>query len=430
MFDKWRTKNNRTISEKRFEAIARIEARKCNRIESFAVDGYTVTGAIRSNSGISTWQFSISYDQGGEVTGAYHLWSENDDSSIPQDLAIGMSNAIRAYLSESDGRPDKIAPETPLDLAIEIEMARQDGVSIRQRAEEEAHLIRETAHKDAKDIRSEARKFYEQTVSSASAEAKEMRFSAQAYYNCTVASAREDAESIRAQAKAEAREIKRDAARIAEERREIRVRRRAFVASHKKLFASMFLGLILAIALAAALVRLNAHVKLQSKLIPVGIDSTNCVGAPYREIKTQLSVAGFTNISCVAMADLGAESLSQEETTRFVTIDGVANFASTDRFPYDAKVEVNYLTARKLHAPLSPQDAVGMDVHAVEESFIVAGFSNVRTEAEKDVIVDFKEQRDAVVSVTVDGNDGYSRSDALRPDAEIVIRYHDFVWAD
>lgn len=430
VFDRWRiTRRDRTISEKRFEAIAHLEARRYKRIEGLAVNGYTVSATVRTVTGIGTWQFSIDFDQESGVTGAYHVWSENDDSTIPQEMARAMSNTIRAYLADSDSEPDEIESDTSLDVAIEIEMVRQEGVAIRRDAEAVAKRIRDDACAEAKDLRTSAREFRERTVSSAHEEAEQVKASARVYYDRTVSSAQREAEAIRQQALAEAREIKRDAVRIAEEKREIRARRRDFISRHRMAFLVILVGLALLLALGAAVLQQKMQAALEAKLIPVGIDSAECVGVQYREVEAELSVAGFTNIDCIGIADLDASGLDQEETIRFVTIDGRANFESDDRFPYDADVEVYYLMALQLHAPISSKDAVGMDVHAVEKKFTDAGFANVRIEALGDLYVGFREKPDTVESVKIGGNESYSVSDNLRPDDEIVILYHSFRWA-
>lgn len=430
VFYRWRNaRHSRTISEKRFEAIAHLEAKRCKRIEELTVNGYTVSAIVRTWTGIGTWQFSIDFDQDGEVTGAYHIWSENDDSTIPQEMARGMSNTIRAYLSESDGQQDVIGSDTSLDVAIEIEMVRQEGVAIRKDSEAIAKRIRDDACAEAEDLRSSARKFHKQTVASAHEEAEQVKASARTYYDRTISSAQRDAEAIRQQALVEAREIKKDAARVAEERREIRARRRNFISKHRRALFAIIVALALVLAAVVVVVRRNAQVEFEAKLIPAGVESAECVGAQYREIEAQLSIAGFTNINCIGIYDLDAENLDQEETVQFVTIDGRANFQSDDRFPYDADVEVYYFMARQLHAPISSKDAVGMDVGAVEKKFVDAGFADVRIVPLGDLYIGFREKPDTVESVRIGGSESYSVSDNLRPDDEVIIRYHSFCWS-
>ena len=418
MFDRWRnTKRDRTISEKRFEAIAHLEARRYKRIEELAVNGYVVSATVRTMTGYGTWRFSIDFDQDGDVTGAYHVWSDNDDSTIPQEMARAMSNTIRAYLAESRSKPDEIGSDTSLDVAIEIEMVRQEGVAIRQDAEAEADRIRDEACAIAKRIRDDA-----------CAEAKELRTSAREFHSQTVSSAQREAEAIRQQALVEAKEIKRDAVRIAEERREIRARRREFISRHRMFFLVILVAFALMLAAGGTVLWQKGQAAYEAKLIPAGIDSAECVGVQYREIEAELSVAGFTNVNCIGIADLDASGLDQEETIRFVTIDGKANFQADDRFPYDANVEVYYLMARQLHAPISSKDAAGMDAHVVEKKFTDAGFVNVRTEPLGDLYVGFAEKPDTVASIKIGGNESYSVNDDLRPDDEVVILYHSFRW--
>ena len=61
MFERWRNaKNSRTLSEKRFEAIAHLEARRFKqRIEELDVDGFIVSATVRTVKGYGTWRFTI-----------------------------------------------------------------------------------------------------------------------------------------------------------------------------------------------------------------------------------------------------------------------------------------------------------------------------------------------------------------------------------
>lgn len=395
---------------------------------------------MRTVTGIGTWRFRLDFDRDGEVTGEYRMWSENDASSIPREMAKSISNEIRAYLYEADDLPDIVTTDMPLDLAIEIEKVRQGGSSIRREAEAAAQMTRKAASREAEETKAAAREYYEQTVSLAHEKAEEIEAAARVYYEQTVSSANKEAEAIRSQATAdanavrsrateEAEMIQADAERIAEERREMRARRKAFVFNHIRLIAVFFVALISLSALGVIHFRQEARARYEAKLIPVNISSEECAGVQYREMEARLATSGFTNISCIAVADLDAGSLRQEEATRFVTIDGIANFHPDDQFPYDAEVEVYYLTAQQLHAPVSSRDAIGMDVHSVERAFADAGFAIVSTEAVKDLIVGFREKPYTVSSITVNGDEAYLCSDTLRPDVEVVIYYHDYSWS-
>lgn len=116
-------------------------------------------------------------------------------------------------------------------------------------------------------------------------------------------------------------------------------------------------------------------------------------------------------------------------TVRFVSIDGSASFVADDMFPYDAEVDVHYLTAQELRAPITSTEAAGMDKTVIEKSFTDTGFANVKSEPVRDLKLGLLE-KDAVIRVAVNGNEGYSRGDVMRPDDEVVIYYHDYVWAN
>lgn len=66
---------------------------KGKRIEVSA-KGAVVKGLVQSNSGLSTWMFSVDFNDYGHITGNYWLKSENEDSPVPQ--VIG--NTIRSCI--------------------------------------------------------------------------------------------------------------------------------------------------------------------------------------------------------------------------------------------------------------------------------------------------------------------------------------------
>lgn len=64
-----------------------------------SVDGPMVTGTVRSQSGISTWSFKLDFNDFGDITGNYWVWSENDDSDIPDNVAKQIQSQICSHFS-------------------------------------------------------------------------------------------------------------------------------------------------------------------------------------------------------------------------------------------------------------------------------------------------------------------------------------------
>lgn len=85
------------ISQKEFEVIVAHIARKIRRITDISTEGPVVYGTVQSQSGISEWDFKIDFNDYGHLTGDYWVSSDNDDSSIPWNLAKMIKEAIQNY---------------------------------------------------------------------------------------------------------------------------------------------------------------------------------------------------------------------------------------------------------------------------------------------------------------------------------------------
>ena len=109
------------ISESDFVAISKCAGRGIKRLTDLSVRGPIVYGKVRSQSGLSDWNFEIDYNDYGHITGKYWLWSSNDDSKIPQVVADRISSSIRCFsesrnASSTDGY-DSISSEQPKRIA-------------------------------------------------------------------------------------------------------------------------------------------------------------------------------------------------------------------------------------------------------------------------------------------------------------------------
>lgn len=83
------------VTEDVFSDIAISEGKRIKRLR-VAVDGPVVAGTVTSVSGISTWCFTLDFNDYGHITGRYWLNSENYDSSIPSILAKRIQERIQA----------------------------------------------------------------------------------------------------------------------------------------------------------------------------------------------------------------------------------------------------------------------------------------------------------------------------------------------
>ena len=75
------------LTEEIFEEIVDNCARKIKRISYWEVNNGEITVTVKSQSGITKWDFEVDFNDYGEITGAYWITSENDDSEIPNTFA-------------------------------------------------------------------------------------------------------------------------------------------------------------------------------------------------------------------------------------------------------------------------------------------------------------------------------------------------------
>lgn len=82
---------NDGISKVTFENSAYKAAKTIKRVTNISVDGPMVYGTVISQSGISTWDFEIDFNDYGHITGRYWINSNNNDSNIPNRVASLMN---------------------------------------------------------------------------------------------------------------------------------------------------------------------------------------------------------------------------------------------------------------------------------------------------------------------------------------------------
>lgn len=84
------------LSRKDFENIVIQNSKHIKRISSINVNGPIINGTVRSQSGISSWDFTIDFNDYGEITGQYWIFSDNEDSEIPKAIA----NMVKEHIEQ------------------------------------------------------------------------------------------------------------------------------------------------------------------------------------------------------------------------------------------------------------------------------------------------------------------------------------------
>jgi sensor c-di-GMP phosphodiesterase-like protein len=76
--------------------------------------------------------------------------------------------------------------------------------------------------------------------------------------------------------------------------------------------------------------------------------------------------------------------------------------------------------------PDSAESFKGKDYNDIVTQLKAAGFTNVSTQAQKDLITGWVHKENSVVRVSVNGSTDYSASDRFAPNTKIVVTYHAF----
>lgn len=99
------------ISFDDFEDIAYEAARKFKRITGIKVDGPVIYCDVRSQSGLSTWEFHVDFNDWGHITGAYWWGQDNKDSDIPEyygDMVQELIHKHEEAVEEDEDEPEEI----------------------------------------------------------------------------------------------------------------------------------------------------------------------------------------------------------------------------------------------------------------------------------------------------------------------------------
>ena len=193
----------------------------------------------------------------------------------------------------------------------------------------------------------------------------------------------------------------------------------------KKKVKHFFIGLFI-ISLIVVALFIAYEVWEYKKGIEVSLSSSQAVGLEYEDVVKSLEDAGFTNIHVYPEYDLELADIKQENTVLEVSIKGDSEFDASEKFPYDAKVEVTYHALKNIYVPISADDAEGMNYEELTSLLKEAGFANITVNPEYDLITGWIKKEYSVETVSIGGNDDFSENTSFRPDAEVIITYHRF----
>ncbi|MDD6539835.1 MAG: hypothetical protein PUF85_03505, partial [Firmicutes bacterium] len=221
-------------------------------------------------------------------------------------------------------------------------------------------------------------------------------------------------------AKAAAEEREREAQREAERREQARINsenRRAWRKRHRK-------GIAITILISVIVVlSLIGYYEIQ-KLIPMGNSSDSLEGLKYTEAVQRLKESGFSNVHTKERSDLTISRDYEENLVTEVKLMFGDSFDEDTKYPSNLWITVVYHTVELYAPPLTSKEAKGMNYLDVIDEFENAGFVNVTTVVEYDIVTGWLTDDGEVKSVTINGDKKFDSYNEYRLDAEVVVTYH------
>lgn len=86
------------LNQEEFNRIIHEETDKINRFKKVEINQALINFEVYSNSRISTWCFTLNYNDYGILTGKVRISRENTDSSIPENISLRISERLTDIL--------------------------------------------------------------------------------------------------------------------------------------------------------------------------------------------------------------------------------------------------------------------------------------------------------------------------------------------
>lgn len=158
----------------------------------------------------------------------------------------------------------------------------------------------------------------------------------------------------------------------------------------------------------------------------VGFDSESVIGMDYKEVVDLFINSGFENIETIPNKDLSYSQREFEDKVKRVTINGKNSFKSSSKHLSEAKVQIYYHAIMDIKVPISNKEAKKLNYTELEEKFKDAGFVNVKTVPEYDLVTGWINKDGSIAAVTINNDEKFDNSSTYRPDVEVIITYHTF----
>ncbi len=183
---------------------------------------------------------------------------------------------------------------------------------------------------------------------------------------------------------------------------------------------------LIGIAILAVVITGTIIYRQYNKLIVIGVSSDEAVTMKYDDLAESLKTAGFESIEAIPLEDLSSKNMAKEGSVDLISVNGETTFDADKKFPCDCVIQIQYHSAKNIKMPLDPKTVKEKSVQELQNLLEKAGFENVQTVADYDLILGILHKEGEVEKITVDGSEKFDEQKDYRIDTEIVIVYHDF----
>ncbi len=95
------------LSKEQFAVISKKALKRYkNRLIDYNINGPIIECTFESQSGLSSWACRIDFNDYGHISGKYWIYSENDDSVIPEKIANIIKESILQIYSTNEDEPN------------------------------------------------------------------------------------------------------------------------------------------------------------------------------------------------------------------------------------------------------------------------------------------------------------------------------------
>lgn len=168
----------------------------------------------------------------------------------------------------------------------------------------------------------------------------------------------------------------------------------------------------------------GSAVKLKyMKQLKVPYTNNDADGVKVTDVEKAFKDAGFKSVTLKALNDLSANNLQKSNTVAKIKIDKKSSFNKKRLFYTDSKVVIDYHCGKEIATPMHSSDAKDENCESIIKSFKDAGFINVSAQIYTGKY-EAKARNNRVQSVTINGEDYFSKGEKVALDANIVVTYY------